>query len=174
MSPTPLLEIDRLSVRFGAATVVNDVSFTIQAGEKFALVGESGSGKSITALSVLPPLKVTVKAAWPVLAPVLATQTHANISPLGWSEFETLVSHAKIPVYALGGLSKSDLPYARQLGAQGIAAIRKTLQRLGQLCASIANLAPKYRSACSTGFVPSSFAPICPSPCKTRRARRAA
>ena len=49
----PLLQIDRLSVRFGTSTVVNDVSFTIAAGEKFGLVGESGSGKSITALSVL-------------------------------------------------------------------------------------------------------------------------
>ena len=49
----PLLEVDRLSVRFGASTVVNEVSFSIQPGEKFALVGESGSGKSITALSVL-------------------------------------------------------------------------------------------------------------------------
>ncbi len=49
----PLLEVDRLSVRFGASTVVNEVSFAIAAGEKFALVGESGSGKSITALSVL-------------------------------------------------------------------------------------------------------------------------
>ena len=48
-----LLEIDRLSVRFGASTVVDDVSFSIDAGEKFALVGESGSGKSITALSLL-------------------------------------------------------------------------------------------------------------------------
>ncbi len=50
---TPLLEIDRLNVRFGDSVVVNNVSFTVAAGEKFALVGESGSGKSITALSVL-------------------------------------------------------------------------------------------------------------------------
>ena len=48
-----LLEVDRLTVRFGASTVVNDVSFSVAPGEKFALVGESGSGKSITALSVL-------------------------------------------------------------------------------------------------------------------------
>ena len=48
-----LLEIEHLSVRFGASTVVNDVSFSIAPGEKFGLVGESGSGKSITALSVL-------------------------------------------------------------------------------------------------------------------------
>jgi microcin C transport system ATP-binding protein len=49
----PLLAIDHLSVSFGPATVVNDVSFCVARGEKFALVGESGSGKSITALSVL-------------------------------------------------------------------------------------------------------------------------
>ena len=53
MSTPNLLEIDHLTVRFGASTVVSDVSFSIAPGEKFALVGESGSGKSITALSVL-------------------------------------------------------------------------------------------------------------------------
>jgi microcin C transport system ATP-binding protein len=53
-SGTPLLlEVEHLSVRFGASTVVDDVTFSIAQGEKFALVGESGSGKSITALSVL-------------------------------------------------------------------------------------------------------------------------
>ena len=49
----PLLAVEHLTVRFGADAVVDDVSFAIAAGEKFALVGESGSGKSITALSVL-------------------------------------------------------------------------------------------------------------------------
>ena len=53
MSTPNLLEVDRLSVSFGPSTVVDDVSFTVAPGEKFALVGESGSGKSITALSVL-------------------------------------------------------------------------------------------------------------------------
>jgi microcin C transport system ATP-binding protein len=48
-----LLELRNLSVRFGDATVVDDVSLVIQPGEKFALVGESGSGKTVSALSVL-------------------------------------------------------------------------------------------------------------------------
>lgn len=48
-----LLRVENLSVRFGSATVVDDVSFDIAAGEKFALVGESGSGKTVSALSIL-------------------------------------------------------------------------------------------------------------------------
>ena len=53
MHGTPLLDIANLRVRFGGSTVVDDVSFSVGAGEKFALVGESGSGKSITALSIM-------------------------------------------------------------------------------------------------------------------------
>ena len=53
VSAAPLLEVDGLSVRFGASCVVEDISFSIAPGEKFALVGESGSGKTITALSLL-------------------------------------------------------------------------------------------------------------------------
>ncbi|WP_292935502.1 ABC transporter ATP-binding protein [Noviherbaspirillum sp.] len=48
-----LLDVQKLRVQFGPSTVVNDVSFTIAPGEKFALVGESGSGKTVTSLSIL-------------------------------------------------------------------------------------------------------------------------
>ena len=52
-TPAPLLSVENLTVSFGDSRVVDDVSFAIAPGEKFALVGESGSGKSISALSVL-------------------------------------------------------------------------------------------------------------------------
>ena len=48
-----LLDIRGLTVRFGDAVVVDDVSFAIAPGEKFAVVGESGSGKTVTSLAVL-------------------------------------------------------------------------------------------------------------------------
>lgn len=52
---TPLVHLDNLRVTFGrsATPVVRGVSFSIEAGECFALVGQSGSGKTLTALSLL-------------------------------------------------------------------------------------------------------------------------
>ncbi|TWX37292.1 ABC transporter ATP-binding protein [Frigoribacterium sp. ACAM 257] len=49
----PLLVVDGLRVSFGAGPVVDDVSFTLGAGECLAIVGESGSGKSVTARALL-------------------------------------------------------------------------------------------------------------------------
>jgi oligopeptide/dipeptide ABC transporter ATP-binding protein len=59
VSTQPLLEIQDLSTHFvsaGGARVVravNEVSFTLRAGETLGIVGESGSGKSTLALTIL-------------------------------------------------------------------------------------------------------------------------
>ena len=52
-----LLEVSNLKTSFltddGEVTVVNGVSFNVQASRTLAIVGESGCGKSVTALSVM-------------------------------------------------------------------------------------------------------------------------
>jgi len=48
-----LLDVKDLSIYFGPRKVVDNVSFSLDSGEKLALVGESASGKTVTALSTL-------------------------------------------------------------------------------------------------------------------------
>jgi oligopeptide transport system ATP-binding protein len=53
----PMLEVDDLHVEFrtrdGVATVLNGVSYHVNAGETLAVLGESGSGKSVTAQTIM-------------------------------------------------------------------------------------------------------------------------
>ncbi len=48
-----LLQIENLNIRYGANVAVDDLSFSVDAGESVGLVGESGSGKTQTALAIL-------------------------------------------------------------------------------------------------------------------------
>jgi len=41
-----LLEVENVTLKFGGVTAVNDVSFSVEEGEVFALVGPNGAGKS--------------------------------------------------------------------------------------------------------------------------------
>lgn len=59
-----------------------------------------------------------------VLSPVKATASHPHTETLGWARFANWVDGCAIPVYALGGMTRSDAYIAREHGAQGIAAIR--------------------------------------------------
>lgn len=51
-SAVPMLSVDRVRVRFGGLTVLNDVSFHINEGEILGLIGPNGAGKS-TAINVI-------------------------------------------------------------------------------------------------------------------------
>jgi peptide/nickel transport system ATP-binding protein len=51
--PSDVLAVRDLDVAVDGRTLIEDVGFTIRAGERVGLIGESGSGKSLTALSIM-------------------------------------------------------------------------------------------------------------------------
>lgn len=62
------------------------------------------------------------------LSPVKPTLTHPGAPAMGWAHFADCVAalpraHA-MAVYALGGMTRADLPQARAHGAHGVAGIR--------------------------------------------------
>jgi 8-oxo-dGTP diphosphatase len=59
-----------------------------------------------------------------LLSPVAATASHPDTVPLGWQRFAELTEQVSCPVYALGGMTPSDLQLAFEHGGQGVAAIR--------------------------------------------------
>jgi 8-oxo-dGTP diphosphatase len=59
-----------------------------------------------------------------VCGPLHETASHPGRAGLGWDAFAGLVSDLPMPVYALGGITRVDLPAAKLAGAHGIAAIR--------------------------------------------------
>ena len=58
------------------------------------------------------------------LSPVLATASHPGAHPLGWEAFADMTAVTKLPVYALGGMTRQLLACAQKNGAYGIAGIR--------------------------------------------------
>jgi len=77
--PAPLLRVDGLEVALAStgATIIEEVSLSLEPGETLGVVGESGSGKSVLALTVMG------------LLPRALARTRGNIQ-LGGDELTTL------------------------------------------------------------------------------------
>jgi 8-oxo-dGTP diphosphatase len=58
-----------------------------------------------------------------VLGPVNATVSHSGVALLGWEGFSGIACGSAIPVYAIGGMRRADLPAAWRAGAHGVAMI---------------------------------------------------
>lgn len=66
---------------------------------------------------------VQLKADFVVLSPVQKTASHPEMQGIGWQQFSSMIEDIPIPVYALGGISESDMEIAWLNGAQGVSAI---------------------------------------------------
>ena len=60
-----------------------------------------------------------------VVGPVKPTGSHPATAPMGWARFAELARGRPMPVFAIGGLERSDLAEARRNGAHGIALLSR-------------------------------------------------
>ncbi len=119
----PLLTVSDLTVRFGAHTAVDRISFEIAAGETLGLVGESGSGKSATSLALLRllPASASLSGAMTFDGHDLLAETDATMRRLRGREIAMIFQE---PMTALNPVM--------QIGTQIAEAIRAHHPRLSR------------------------------------------
>ncbi|MDA9453945.1 peptide ABC transporter ATPase [Bradyrhizobium sp. CCBAU 21359] len=101
MDTSSLLEVDGLSVEYQlkgmALRAIEDVSFSVQAGEAVALVGESGSGKTTTAMAIAGLLSLNARVSHGMVryqGERLPIDDDAAMRPHRWSEISVVFQGA--------------------------------------------------------------------------------
>ena len=123
VASSPVLRVKNLEVTYytdlGRAKALDDVSFTLGAGEKLGMVGESGSGKSTLALAMMRMIKPPGR--------IEGGQVHVgNTELIGLSDSDMRKARLSKIAYIPQGAMNSLNPVTR-IGAQMADAIRSHL-----------------------------------------------
>jgi ABC-type multidrug transport system ATPase subunit len=150
---TPFIEVSHLSKHYKNLKAVNDLSFTVPAGEVYGFLGQNGAGKSTTIrmlLTLIQPTGGGIK----LFGKDLAANRKAILSQVGAiiekpDLYKYLTAYQNLQLLAkLSGLKPAEAMLMRQLEVVGIAGRAhskvKTFsqgmkQRLGIACALIHN-----------------------------------
>jgi 8-oxo-dGTP diphosphatase len=131
-----LAEVLRQARRYGARVLLNGRA---ELAQRVGADGVHLTARQLMALDRRPALElvgaschnkeelaraVSLEADFVVLGPVRATPSHPDTPAMGWSRFARLIEDYPLPVYALGGLTRSDMEMAWRAGAHGISMMR--------------------------------------------------
>jgi zinc transport system ATP-binding protein len=61
---SPVLDVRRLTVSFGASRIIEDLSVSVAAGESLAIIGPTGSGKTVLFRALIGALPYTGEIRW--------------------------------------------------------------------------------------------------------------
>src|SRR5690554_4859018 len=79
----PIIKFDKVVKKFGDVTVLDELDFEVQLGEKVTIIGPSGSGKS-TVLRILMTLEpISDGVVWVDGAPLWHEQNGEGLKPAG-------------------------------------------------------------------------------------------
>jgi zinc transport system ATP-binding protein len=125
-----MIEIDRLSVRYGAIKALSGVSFSVEAGDYVGIVGPNGSGKTtlIKSLLGLVPYEGSVRFQGMSL-PEFMRQKHIGYLPQKMSFLDQCFPATAAEVVVSGVYCCKRFP--KRLTREDHAAAQRTMQALG-------------------------------------------
>lgn len=131
-----LLEVRNLTVRFGSKTVVDGVSFDLEASSRLGIIGESGSGKTLTTLAIIGLLPETAKVSGSV------TFEGKELLGLADRDFSAIRGNRigmvfQEPLTALNPLMRVGKQIAQPLRNHQGVTLKEGLKRAMELCARV-------------------------------------
>lgn len=130
------LEVDKLTIKFGDKTVVNNFSFELAAGDSFGIIGESGSGKTMIALAIigLLPDSASLSGNIRLDGEELLSLGDKQMSALRGNKVSMVFQE---PLTALNPLMRIGKQIAQPLKNHNRLSARESLARAIELCASV-------------------------------------
>ena len=138
-----LLEVRGLTVSFGGARAVDEVSFQVAPGERVGLIGESGSGKSMVCLTVqgLQPRIADVSGSVVFEGEAVHARDHARWRTLRGRRIGTVFQE---PMTALNPVMTIGAQLTTALRHHGIVGRREAGQRAVDLAAMVGLPDPRH------------------------------
>ena len=99
-----VIEVDKLTKRYGDLTAVSDVSFTVSKGEVFALLGPNGAGKTTT-VEIIDTIRTPTSGKVTLLGMDVTKNKHdivprIGVLPQGFSSFDRIRVRETLQYYS--------------------------------------------------------------------------
>ncbi|HWR90305.1 MAG TPA: ABC transporter ATP-binding protein [Dissulfurispiraceae bacterium] len=99
-----VIEVERLTKRYGELLAVNDISFTVRKGEVFAFLGANGAGKT-TAVEIIETIRRPTSGKVSLLGMDVTKRKHdiiprIGVLPQGFSSFDRITVRETIQYYS--------------------------------------------------------------------------
>ena len=99
-----VIEVEKLTKRYGALQAVNDISFNVRKGEVFALLGPNGAGKTTT-VEIINTIRTPTSGKVSLLGMDVTKKKHdivprIGVLPQGFSSFDRLTVKETLQYYA--------------------------------------------------------------------------
>jgi len=99
-----VIEVEKLTKRYGDLLAVNDISFTVSKGEVFALVGPNGAGKTTT-VEIIDTIRTPTSGKVRLLGMDVTKKKHGivpriGVLPQGFSSFDKITVRETLQFYS--------------------------------------------------------------------------